>query len=115
MAGLKPVLHAASAQGLLVNVQVIGDPGAPDPAVAQAAVAAVAAVTSALPPHQVMLTVLAPGDDVELYLTFDKPLRVIPDLTRYGRDVPAAAGWHASLDAGSGCLELGWRRGAGAA
>jgi hypothetical protein len=36
----------------------------------------------ALPPHPVMLTVLAPGDSVELkaYVTFDRPPPTAPDL-----------------------------------
>ena len=112
-AWLEPALQAASSRGLLVNVQVIGDPGDPAPEVAQAVLATVDAVMSALRPHQVMLTVLASGDDVELYLTFGEPLRVTPDLARLGRDVPAAACWHAAVDAeqtGPGCLEISWRK-----
>ena len=50
-----------AARGLPVTVQVIGDPGTPPPPVARAVLAAVDAVLSALPPHQVMLTVLASG------------------------------------------------------
>jgi hypothetical protein len=60
-----------------------------------------------------MLTVLASGPDVELYLTFSGSLRVTPDLASFGRDVPAAARWHASVTAepaGTGCLEIGWRK-----
>ena len=60
-----------------------------------------------------MLTVLAPGDDVELYLTFGAPLRAVPDLTRFGLDLPAAARWRAALSAtetGEGCLEVSWRK-----
>ena len=68
----------------------------------------------ALPPQQVTLTVLAVGDDVELYLTFDAPLRSIPDLTRFGADdLPAAARWHATVNAaetGGGYLEVSWRK-----
>jgi hypothetical protein len=119
MAGLEPAVRAASARGLLVNVQVIGDPGIAEPQVARAVLAALDAVIGALPPHQVVLTVLASGDDVELYLTFSEPFRrsPAPDVTRFGRDVPAAARWHATVDAGEtgpGCLEIGWRK-AGAA
>jgi hypothetical protein len=66
VAGLQPALQAASARGLLVNVQVIGDPGVPAPDVAHAVLAAVDVVLSALGSHQVMLTVLASGGDVEL-------------------------------------------------
>ena len=72
-------------------------PGTPPPPVARAVLATVDAVLSALPPHQVVLTVLAAGEDVELYLTFSAPLRAAPDLTRFGLDLPAAARWHAAL------------------
>jgi hypothetical protein len=106
--GLAPALQAAAARGLLVDVQVIGDPGTPPPGVARAALATVDAVIGALAPHQVTLTVLAPGDDVEVYLTFSEPLRTVPDLARIARDLPAAARWHTSLDAG--CLEISWRK-----
>ncbi len=113
LAGLEPALRVASARGLLVEVQAIGDPGVPSPEVADSVLAAVDAVISELPPHQVMLTVLPSGDDSELYLTFSKPLRIAPDVAAFGRDVPAAAHWHAALtldEAGSGCLEISWRR-----
>jgi hypothetical protein len=113
MAGLELAVRAAGARGLLVDVQMIGDPGITGPEVNRAVVATVAAVLSALPPHQVTLTVIAPGDDVELYVTFSEPLRVIPDLARPGRDLPAEAGWHACLateDVGTGYLEVGWRK-----
>jgi hypothetical protein len=113
VAGLQPALQVASARGLLVNVQVIGDPGIPAPEVAHAVLATVDAVLSVLPAHQVMLTVLAPGGDVELYLTFSEPLRVSPDVARFGQDVSAAACWHAAVtaeEAGTGCLEISWRK-----
>jgi hypothetical protein len=111
--GLEPALRAANARGLLVNVQAIGDPGNPSPRVGRAVLAAVDAVLGALPPHQVTLTVLASGDDVEMYLTFGEPLRATPDVARFGRDVPAAARWHAAVtaeQAGTGCLEISWRK-----
>jgi len=114
VAGLQPALHAAIGRGLLVDLQVIGDPGVPAPQVARAVLAATDAVLSALPPHQVMLTVLASGGEVELYLTFSAPLRVTPDLAAFGREVPAAARWQASVTtepAGTGCLEISWREG----
>ena len=80
-AGLDPALRAARERGLLVDVQLIGDPGTPPPKLARALLATVDAVLSALVPHQVTLTVLAPddmeGEDVELYLTFDMPPRSI--------------------------------------
>ena len=113
VAGLQPALQTASARGLLVNVQVIGDPGVPAPDVAHAVLAAVDAVISELRSQQVMLTVLASGGDVELYLTFSEPLRVSPDVARFGRDVSAAACWHATMTAeetGTGCLEISWRK-----
>jgi hypothetical protein len=113
MARLQSALRAAGTRGRPVTVQLIGDPGTPPPAVAHAALAAVDAVLSALPPDQAVLTVLATEDDVELYLTFDGPLRAAPDLTRFGRAVPAAARWRATLsttEAGGGFLEVGWRK-----
>jgi len=113
MAWLDPALRAAAADGLPVAVQVIGDPGTPQPPVARAVLAAVGGVISAVPPGQVMLTVLASGRDVELYLTFSAPLRGAPDLTPCGLDVPAAAGWHASVsttETGGGYLEVSWRK-----
>jgi hypothetical protein len=113
VAGLESTLRAARERGLLVAVQLIGDPGTPQPPVAYAVLATVAAVISALPPHQVTLTVLVSGDDVELYLTFSAPLRSMPDVTRIGRDLPAAVRWHASLSAaesGGGFLEISWQK-----
>ena len=113
MARLRSALRAAGTRGRPVTVQLIGDPGTPPPAVAHAALAAVDAVLSALPPDEAVLTVLAAEDDVELYLTFDGPLRAVPDLTRFGRPVPAAARWRATLsttEAGGGFLEVGWRK-----
>jgi hypothetical protein len=112
VAGLEPALQAARTRGLLVHVQVLGEPGIPEPQVAHAVLAAVDAVIGALPPQQVVLTVLASGDGVELYMTFGDPPRVIPDVARFGREVPAAARWHASVTAEptgvAGCLEIGW-------
>jgi hypothetical protein len=96
-----------------VTIQVIGDQGTPQPPITRAVQAAVDAVLSALPPHQVVLTVLAAGDDIELYLIFSAPLRTAPDLTRFGLDVPAAARWHAALSAtetAGGFLEVSWRK-----
>jgi hypothetical protein len=96
-----------------VTVQFIGDPGTPPPPVARAVLETVDAVLGALPPHQAVLTVLADGDDIELYLNFSAPLRTTPDLTRVGNDVPAAARWQAALnvtETGAGFLEISWRR-----
>lgn len=113
-ARLQPVLRAAAARGVLVTVQVIGAPGTPEPAVAHVILATLDVVIGALPPHQVMLTVLDSGNDAELYLTFSEPLRAIPDLTRFGQGLPAAARWQATVDVGengSGFLEIRWRKG----
>ncbi len=121
-AGLEPALRAARERGLLVEVQLIGDPGTPPPRLARALLATVDAVLSALVPHQVTLTVLAAdndmkgeAEDVELYLTFDSPPRRLPDLTRFAQDsdLPAAARWHATVSAaesGGGYLEVSWRK-----
>jgi hypothetical protein len=113
-AALAPALRAAAARKLAVTVQLIGEPAAPPPPVARAACAAVDAVLSRLPPHQVLLTGLAAGDDIELYLTFGAPLASLPDLTALAAGVPAAARWHAAVSAaddGAGCLEISWRGG----
>jgi hypothetical protein len=113
LATLQPTLRAAGARGLPVTVQFIGDPGTPPPPVARAVLATVDAVLAALPPHQAALTVLADGDDIELYLIFSAPLRATPDLTRVGNDVPAAARWQAALnvtETGAGFLEISWRK-----
>jgi hypothetical protein len=110
---LEPALRAARERGLQVTIQLIGDPGAPPQCVAHAARAAVDAALSALPPHQVILTVLESGDDVELYLTFGEPLPRLPDLTGVGLGLPAAAHWHAAMvttETGGGCLEVSWRK-----
>jgi hypothetical protein len=110
---LEPALRGAAARELPVTVQLIGDPGTPPPAVARAALAAVDAVLGELPPDQVTLTVLASGDDVEIYLTFGAPLRATPDLTRFGLNLPAAVRWHAALSATAtdgGYLEVSWRK-----
>jgi hypothetical protein len=111
VAGLEPALRAAAARDLLVTVQLIGNPGTAREPVARALLATVDAVLSALPPQHVTLTVLASGGDAELYLTFGTPLPAAPDLTRFGRDVPAAAGWRACVsetETGGGCLEVSW-------
>ena len=58
-------------------------------------------------------TVLASGDDVELYVTFDRAPGAVPDMTVMRATLPAAARWHAVLDiddAGAGCLEVRWRK-----
>jgi hypothetical protein len=113
LAALAGTLRAAAARGLPVTVQAIGAPGTPRPPVAAAVLAAVDAVLSALTPQPVTLTALAAGEDIELYLTFSGPVGAVPDLTRFGRDVPAAAHWNASLsttETGGGFLEISWRK-----
>ncbi len=110
---LEPALAAARGRGLPVTVQVIGDPGTPRPEVARAVLATLDAALSVLPPHQVLLTVLAPGNDVELFLTYGAPPRAALDVTRFGLDLPAAVRWHADVapaEAGGGCLEVSWRK-----
>lgn len=112
---LEPALRAARERGLLVDIQLVGDPGNPPSRLARALLATVQAVLGVLPPHQVTLTILGPGgNDVELYLTFEAPPRAIPDLTRSGLDLPAAARWHAAMcqaeTGAGGYLEVSWRR-----
>jgi hypothetical protein len=115
LAGLAPALSAAQARGLPVKVQVIGDPGTPAPEVTGATQAAVSDVVGALPPHPVVLTVLASEDEVELYLTFEQPPPRPVDVARLRRLVPATAGWQATMDigdAGGGFLAVRWRKAA---
>jgi signal transduction histidine kinase len=115
---LEPALRSAAARGLLTEVQVIGDPGRPGREVADATLAAVDGVMRALPPHPVTLTVLAAGDDVELYVAFVQPPRDAPEITELAMTeltaaVPAAARWSATVDvedSGAGCLEVRWRK-----
>lgn len=114
VAALEPTLRSARERGLMVTIQPIGEVRTPPPAVARAVLATVEAVVSALPPHQVLLTMVASGDDVELYLTFGVSPPTMPDLARFGVDLPAAACWHAAAvtaETGGGCLEIAWRRG----
>ena len=94
---------------------MIGDPGIPAPEVAGATRAAVSGVVGALPPHPVLLTVLATGDEVELYLTFERPPAGPVDVAGLRRLVTATAGWQASIDigeAGAGFLAVRWRKAA---
>jgi hypothetical protein len=117
LAALEPVLAGARGRGVPVEVQVIGDPGDPVAEVVRATVAAAGRVLRALPPQPVLLTVLASGDEAEMYLTFERP--PAGDVAGLGRDVaglgsgaPAGAAWRAVLeagDAGPGCLEIRWR------
>jgi hypothetical protein len=112
VAGLEPALAAARERDVPVEVQVIGDPGRPAGEVLRATAAAVDRVLRALPPQPVILTVLAPGDEAELYLTFERPPATRCDVTGLGGAVPAGAAWRAVLEAdgsGPGCLEVRWR------
>jgi hypothetical protein len=112
LTGLNPALSAARARGLRLEVQVVGEPGCPPPEVADATLAAVDGVLTALPPQHVTLTVLASGDDVELYVSFGMPPQATPDMARLGRRVPAPARWGGAVDlddSGAGCLEVRWR------
>jgi hypothetical protein len=113
--GLEAALETARERGLLVTVQLVGDPGPAPPRLARAVLATVGAVLASLPPQQVTLTVLGVGDDVELYLAFDAPSPDEPDLTRLPEvtELPAAARWRAIVnagEAGGGYLEINWRK-----
>ena len=112
LAGLAPALDAARARGFGVQVQVVGDPGRPGPAVTRATLGAVHEVLRSLPGQPVTLTILAVGGNVELYLTFGQAPAGRWDLAGWQRDVPPEAGWAATADAGDGgpgCLEIRWR------
>jgi len=113
--GLEPAVRAARERGLLVTVQLVGDPGAVPPPLARAVLATVDAALSSLPPQQVTLTVLAVDEDVELYLAFDTPPSNGPDLAGLPEvnDLPAAARWRATVNAAEpdgGYLEISWRK-----
>jgi hypothetical protein len=112
VAELEPALRDASARGLLVDVQTIGDHGTHGPEVSTAALAAIDGILGTLPPQPVTLTVLASADDVALYLTFSLPPRRAPDVALAGQGVPSSAQWHAHVDmddSGAGCFEVSWR------
>ncbi len=113
LAQMAPARSAARARGVPMEIRVVGDPGNPTVEVADATLAAVTGVVNALPPHPVTLTVLASHDDVEVFMTFEQPPRAAPDVAGLGRTVPAASGWHATVDIddnGAGCLEIRWRK-----
>ena len=113
VADLEPVLSAARARSVPAEVQVIGDPGRPGPAAAQATRAAVGRVLGALPPQPVILTVVAAGDEAQLFLAFERPPAGQCDVAELGAAVPAEAAWRAALeveDTGQGCLEVRWRK-----
>jgi hypothetical protein len=117
--GLEPALQAARERGLLVTVQLVGDPGPAPRPLARAVLATVDAVLTSLPPQPVTLTVLGVGDDVELYLAFDTLSAGCRDLPGLPEDneLPAAARWRAAVNAaepGGGYLEISWRKGGAA-
>ena len=115
LAELEPALRAARARGLPADVQVVGDPGRPAWEVTSATLAAVDGVLSALSPQPVTLTILASGNEVELYVTVSAAPDPAPDLTRLACQVPAAARWCAAIDiddTGAGCLEIRWHKAA---
>ncbi|HEY1642804.1 MAG TPA: hypothetical protein VGG35_19085 [Streptosporangiaceae bacterium] len=120
LARLEPALAAARSRGVAAEVQVIGDPDPVPPAVAAATVAAVDRLLGVLAPQPVLLTMLASGDDVELYMAFDRPPAGLPegaDVADLARAVPEAARWSAAVDAGqdgASCLEIRWRKQAAA-
>jgi hypothetical protein len=112
MAGLEPVLTSARERNVPVEVQMVGDPGRVSEDVVRVTLAAVGTVLRALPPQQAILTVLAAGEEAELYLTFERAPAGMCAVPRLGDAVPAAAAWRASLeveDTGPGCLEVRWR------
>jgi len=116
--GLEPVVGAARARNVSVEVQVVGDPGCPGEDVVRATVAAVDCILRAIPPQPVVLTVLVSGVAAELFLTFERApdgdvAGLARDVAGLGRGGCAAAGWRAMLeveDTGPGCLEVHWRR-----
>jgi hypothetical protein len=117
LAELAPALRSALVRGVPAELQVIGSPGRPTPEVTGATLAAVSGLIRALPPQPVTVTVLASEDEVELYVTFDRPPQDIPELASLTRAVPAAARWSATVDiddTGAGCLEVRWRQAAAA-
>ena len=112
LARLEPVLSAARARDVPVELQLIGDPGDPIEDVAQATVAAVDTVLRTLPPQPVMLTVLRSGDEAELYLTFERAPQDRQEAVGPAHAVPAVAAWRASVETeegGQGSLEVHWR------
>jgi hypothetical protein len=120
LADLEPVVSAARSRNVPVEVQVVGDPGRRGEDVVRATQAAAESILLALPAQPVILTVLASGEQVELFLTFERALaaecdvpRLRQDLAGLGSAVRADAAWRAMLeveDTGQGCLEVSWRK-----
>lgn len=120
LADLEPVLSIARSRDVPVAVQVIGDPGRPGEDVVRAIQAATNNILRVLPAQPVILTVLASGEQVELFLTFERAPAAGCDVPRLRQDVAglrsavrADAAWRAMLeveDTGQGCLEVSWRK-----
>ncbi len=107
----EPVLRAAAGRGLPVETQVVGDPGPIEPRLIRATIAASQQILDVLPPQNVLLTVLATVDEVELYLTFRNPVCSPRDLMDLGAAAPPGSRWQATVDVdddGAGCLEVRW-------
>jgi hypothetical protein len=111
LAELEPVLAEAGERGLPVEIRTVGDPGYVSPQVIHWAVGAVDRLLRALEPQQVVLTMLAAGDEVELYLVFRGPLAGSASAGSVLAQTPQAHGGRAALDvddSGTGCLEVRW-------
>ena len=107
----EPVLRVAGGRGLPVETQVVGDPGYLGPQVISATAAALEQTLQMLPPQQVLLTVLATVDEVELYLVFRGASRSLADAVDLRSAAAPGSCWHATLEideAGAGCLEVRW-------
>lgn len=112
LAALGPALSTARDRGLPLEIQVIGHPGLPPAEAMDATLAVIDGFLQVLPPHPVSLTILAAGEQVELYLTFTQPPPGLPDLARLAAAVPAGARWTAAAETdgtGAGCLEIRWQ------
>lgn len=120
LADLEPVLSVARSRNVPVEIQVIGDPGRPGEDVVRAIQAAAGDILQVLPAQPVILTVLASGEQAELFLTFERAPgagcdvpRLRQDVAGLGSAVRANAAWRAMLeveDTGQGCLEVSWRK-----
>lgn len=120
LAYLEPVLSVARSRNVPVEVQVIGDPGRPGEDVVRAIQAATGNILRVLPAQPVILTVLASGEQAELFLTFEQAPaagcdvpRLRQDVAGLGSAVRADAAWRAMLeveDTGRGWLEVSWRK-----
>ncbi len=106
MAELEPVMRDAAGRGVAVETRVVGDAGHASPQMSRYAAVAVGQVLRSLMPQQVVLTVLASGADVELFLVFHGP--AAPSLEQNeGTGLQTLVEVDAS---GVGCLEVRWRK-----